>query len=150
MSIVSFPLQDLLKSIEVDVRFDGYHATAYCQNRFTKEKFICLSPNKPSDMRLYCYFHELGHAIDHHLIKDRFYHSITDKDYTYIFGTNYGILGRYIRTEKEIVANKVAKALCVKFGIKMRHLDKYFAKRKAPKRLIRRVNAIMAFIESNS
>lgn len=45
MSIVSFPLQDLLKSIEVDVKFNGYHATAYCQNRFTKEKFICLYPN---------------------------------------------------------------------------------------------------------
>jgi hypothetical protein len=147
---VALPLQDLLKSIGVNVQFHGYFTTAYCQDLKTKEKFICLSPDCPNLMRMFCYFHELGHAIDHYLLKDNSYHEMSPEIFQYVFGSSNAIQSRHIRTEVEMVANRVASKLCAKYGIKTNRQDKNYAKRKAPKRAIKRVNAIMEFIESNS
>lgn len=146
MSTVYLPFQNLLKKFNVPIiQESGLRQTGYYYNVFMNSKYIILDEST----RLSHYLHELAHFIDHELHVE-FNPGLNFNDHKYVFSSNYGKQGRYIRTNDEIVANKVSKLLCAKLGIKLNYEDKNRTKRKAPKRLIKRVNAIMRFIENNS
>ncbi len=142
---VYLPYQNLLNKFGVPVRYSDYYESQYTYllmfGQVSGKKIILDNTARVSH-----YLHELAHFVDH-LLDIGFREGPDDNEWKYIYSSDYGACGRYIRTDDEIVANKVSKLLCVKLGIKLNYEDKNRGKRKAPKRLIKRINAIVKFIE---
>ncbi len=129
------PYKNVLQKLNLFVRLDNY------PSRYQYGQYIALD----SKADYFTYFHELAHAIDHHL------HGEDSLRIPMFLGFYVGGGQKdYIKEHRELVANKIARHLCGVHGIYVSDKYKHWAKRKSPKSVNKRISNIIEFLGTKS
>lgn len=143
LDINSLPLKNIANLLKIKVEYcDNYLVGHYQWDALFNRRFIRIGKAQTH----FVWFHELAHAIDARLNGEY----TLQVDHTDILSKDYGVQqSLYVRTENELIANRVANILCARFNCNKTLSQKNWAKRKLTNKVRRRINAILLFIAEN-